>query len=84
MRAPEALRVYPRHSLVALALLAAPVAAWAEKPQVLILPYQALNKGVTPELAEQSTVVVAQEMGSAGVTVARADDVAESVAKFDE
>ncbi|MFO0725011.1 MAG: PEGA domain-containing protein [Myxococcota bacterium] len=52
--------------------------AWAEKPDVLLLPYQALNKGVQPELVEQTTVVVAQELGARGLTVSRADDVAES------
>jgi len=74
--------VNPRNLWIPLAaaVLACPLGAWADKPAVLILPYQSLNKGVTPELAEQTTVVVAQEMGSAGVTVARADDVADSVA----
>lgn len=61
-------------------LLCAPVAAWADKPTVLVLPYQGLNKGVAPELAEQTTVVVTQEMGAGGVSVQRADDVADSAA----
>lgn len=61
-------------------LLCAPVTAWADKPTVLVLPYQGLNKGVAPELAEQTTVVVTQEMTAGGVSAQRADDVADSAA----
>jgi hypothetical protein len=56
------------------------LAAAAEKPGLLLLPYQPLNKGVAPELAEQTTVVVAQEIGAMGIEVTRADDVAEAEA----
>ncbi len=66
--------------LLLAAALAVPTAAWAQKPAVLVLPYQGLNKGVAPELAEQTTVVIAQEMGAGGVSVQRADDVAEAAA----
>lgn len=66
--------------LLLAAALTWPALAWADKPTVLVLPYQGLNKGVAPELAEQTTVVVAQEMGAGGITVQRADDVAETAA----
>lgn len=68
----------PRGAALALAVgwALAPAAVRAEKPNVLVLPYQALNKGISPELAEQTTVVVAQEMSAMGLEVARAEDVA--------
>lgn len=77
----------PRFSARALPILGAaaalalgPGSARAEKPDVLLLPYQALNKGVQPEMLEGTNVVVAQELGARGLNVTRADDVAESAA----
>ncbi len=64
----------------AAALALGPGSARAEKPDVLLLPYQALNKGVQPEMLEGTNVVVAQELGARGLNVSRADDVAESAA----
>jgi tetratricopeptide (TPR) repeat protein len=52
----------------------------ADKPKIVLLPYQALNKGVAPELAEQTGGVIAQELGALGVEVLKKDDVAESAA----
>lgn len=66
--------------VVAAALCAAAGPASAQKPDVLVLPYQALNKGISAELAEQTTVVITQEMGEVGVQAVRADDVAETAA----
>jgi tetratricopeptide (TPR) repeat protein len=49
--------------------------------KVLVLPYQPMGKSVPPELTEQATVVIAKEMAQGGLTIIRADDVAEAAAK---
>ncbi|MBI2376206.1 MAG: PEGA domain-containing protein [Deltaproteobacteria bacterium] len=54
------------------ALLLGGLDASAE-PTVLVVPYQGLGKGITPELSEQTTVAVAQELENAGLKVVRAD-----------
>lgn len=67
--------------LLALGLVWTPGAAHAaDKPKIVLLPYQALNKGVAPELAEQTGGVIAQELGALGVEVVKKDDVADSAA----
>jgi tetratricopeptide (TPR) repeat protein len=55
--------------------------AHAGKTKVLVLPYQAMGKGAAPELIEQTTGVIAQELGAAGLEIVRADDVAEAPVK---
>ncbi len=63
----------------ALALFVAFVpSAEAAKPKVLVLPYQAMNKDIAPELTEQTTLVVSDEMSAAGLEVVRSDDLFES------
>lgn len=52
--------------------------AQAAKPKVLVLPYQAMNKDIAPELTEQTTLVVSDEMQAAGVEVIRSDDLFEA------
>src|SRR5262245_52619237 len=62
------------------ALLAAP-ASTSFAAKILVLPYQCLGKGVSPEVAEQSTVWITKEMAQGGLTIIRADDVAEEAPK---
>lgn len=62
-----------------LGLAGAPSIASAAK--ILVLPYQCLGKGVPPDLAEQATVVITKEMAQGGLTIIRADDVAEEAPK---
>lgn len=62
-----------------LGLAGAPSIASAAK--ILVLPYQCLGKGVPPDLAEQATVVITKEMAQGGLTIIRADDVAEEATK---
>lgn len=70
----------PRALLAAAALFAGsqanPSIGLAAK--VLVLPYQPLGKGVPTDLAEQATQVITKEMAQGGLTVIRADDVAEA------
>lgn len=61
-----------------LGLATLPTTAHAAK--VLVLPYQCLGKGVPTDLAEQATVVITKEMAQGGLTIIRADDVAEEAA----
>lgn len=57
-----------------------PTRAEAAKPKVLVLPYQAMNKNIAPELTEQTTLVVSDEMQAAGLEVIRSDDLFEAKA----
>src|SRR5688572_6696114 len=59
-------------------LLTLPSTSFAAK--ILVLPYQCLGKGVSTDLAEQATAVIAKEMATGGLTIIRADDVAEEAA----
>lgn len=57
-----------------------PTAAEAAKPKILVLPYQPMSKDIAPELTEQTTLVVSDEMQAAGLEVIRADDLFEAKA----
>ncbi|MBI4817350.1 MAG: PEGA domain-containing protein [Deltaproteobacteria bacterium] len=62
------------------ALVLGSVEARAE-PSILVVPYQGLGKGITPELSEQTTVAISQELENAGLKVIRADASPEEKAK---
>jgi tetratricopeptide (TPR) repeat protein len=64
---------------LAAGLLLAPSTSFAAK--ILVLPYQCLGKGVPADLAEQATVVITKEMAQGGLTIIRADNVAEEAPK---
>lgn len=49
--------------------------AEAKPPRVLALPYQLLQPNLPEDLGEQTTLVIANEVGQGGVTVVRKDSV---------
>ncbi len=59
----------------------APSAEAAEKPKILVLPYQGLDRNLPEDLAEQTTAVIAKEIAAGEVSVIRADDVAAAAPK---
>src|SRR5262245_37669829 len=75
----HSMSIVRRILLTAVLISAVPSTSWAAK--ILVLPYQCLGKGVPTDLAEQATVVITKEMAQGGLTIIRADDVAEEAPK---
>ena len=60
--------------------LSSPLGHAANKPKVLVLPYQHLEEGLPDDLGEQTTVVVTKEIAHGDVSVIQAEDVGEAQA----